>query len=71
MFSSVVRAAVRPLVRAVSSAQDVKTLGVVGVGQMGAGIAQVAAQVAKLQVLLMDGDRNKLEKSLKNIGMLK
>ena len=41
----------------------------IGGGQMGAGIAQVASQVAKSNVLILDSDPKKLESSLKFIGM--
>lgn len=37
-------------------------------GQMGCGIAQVAAQVAKIPVILLDADSEKLNKSLKFMG---
>ena len=45
---------------------DVKTLAVVGAGQMGAGIAQVAAQ-SGLEVFLIDLDTELVAKSLKSI----
>jgi len=51
-----------------NQSHTIKTLGVVGVGQMGCGIAQVAAQHAKLNVLLIDADRDKLQKSLDFMG---
>ncbi len=35
---------------------------------MGAGIAQVAAQQAKLQVIIMDKDAGRMDKSLKFMG---
>ncbi len=37
-----------------AASHGVKVLGVVGAGQMGGGIAQVASQVAGLDVLLYD-----------------
>ncbi len=46
---------------------EVKTLGVIGAGQMGAGIAQVAAQ-SGLKVLLHDIDQNAVEKGLQKIS---
>ena len=46
---------------------DVKTLAVVGAGQMGAGIAQVAAQ-SGLEVFLIDLDTELVAKSLKGIA---
>lgn len=45
-------------------------MGVIGAGQMGGGIAQVAAQVAKLNVILVDLDEAKLGKSVSFMGML-
>lgn len=45
---------------------DIKTLAVVGAGQMGAGIAQVAAQ-SGLQVLLIDLNGDLVQKSLAGI----
>lgn len=47
-----------------------KVFGVVGAGQMGTGIAIVAAQQAKLQVKIMDSNASSLEKSKKFIGMI-
>jgi predicted homoserine dehydrogenase-like protein len=46
----------------------VRTLGVVGAGQMGMGIAQTAAQVAKVNVLLMDNNLEAMKKSFDNMG---
>ena len=46
---------------------DVKTLAVVGAGQMGAGIAQVAAQ-SGVEVFLIDLDAALVEKALQGIG---
>ena len=45
---------------------EVKTLGVVGAGQMGAGIAQVAA-ASGLRVLLVDVDHDAVERALSRI----
>jgi len=45
-------------------------VGILGAGQMGGGIAQVAAQVAGLDVLLMDNSQSSLDRSLKLIGTL-
>jgi len=53
-----------------TSVDQIKTIGVIGAGQMGAGIAQVASQVAKLNVLILDADAKKLESSLKSIDSL-
>lgn len=44
------------------SADGVKTIGVVGAGQMGMGIALVAANVAKRNVIVMDSDKASLER---------
>lgn len=46
------------------ASEHVKTLGVIGAGQMGAGIAQVAADSAALNVVLMDNSQASLDKSL-------
>ncbi len=50
-------------------ATEVKTLGVIGAGQMGAGIAQVAAQ-AGLQVVLLDAQLDWAEKGKARIADL-
>jgi 3-hydroxybutyryl-CoA dehydrogenase len=55
----------------VASAQKthgVKTLGVVGAGQMGGGIAQVASQVAGVRVVLVDSQQAQLERALQTMG---
>jgi lactate dehydrogenase-like 2-hydroxyacid dehydrogenase len=46
-----------------------KNLGVVGAGQMGAGIAQVAASVGKMDVLLMDSSQASIDKSMNHMRM--
>jgi 3-hydroxybutyryl-CoA dehydrogenase len=46
---------------------EIKTIGVVGAGQMGAGIAQVCAQ-AGMRVLLVDIDQNAIERGLHKIS---
>ncbi|BDD54953.1 hypothetical protein MAP00_000518 [Monascus purpureus] len=46
-------------------AADVKTLGVLGAGQMGLGIALVAAQKAQVPVILVDSSQASLDKGLK------
>ncbi|SGY40086.1 BQ5605_C003g02322 [Microbotryum silenes-dioicae] len=43
---------------------SIKTLGVIGAGQMGLGIALTAARVARVEVLLADSNRANLDKSL-------
>jgi 3-hydroxybutyryl-CoA dehydrogenase len=48
---------------------DVKTIGVIGAGQMGAGIAQVAAQ-AGLDVVLLDANRDLAERAKARIADL-
>jgi 3-hydroxybutyryl-CoA dehydrogenase len=46
----------------------IKTLAVIGAGQMGTGIAQVAAQAAKIpRVLLYDNSPTQLSKQLANL----
>lgn len=47
------------------SSPQPKLIGVVGAGQMGVGIAQIAAQVAKIEVILMDKDQQIIDKSIK------
>jgi len=53
-----------------SNSTEVKKLGIIGAGQMGAGIAQVAAQVAKIPVVLLDSDAGKMAKSMEFMGSL-
>jgi 3-hydroxybutyryl-CoA dehydrogenase len=48
-------------------APDIKTLGVVGAGQMGRGIAQVAAQ-AGLDVIVLDADIAAAERAVSKLG---
>jgi len=43
---------------------EVKKVGVLGAGQMGNGIAQVAAQVAKMEVTLVDVQQEQLDKGM-------
>ncbi|KAI9334113.1 3-hydroxyacyl-CoA dehydrogenase [Obelidium mucronatum] len=50
------------------SANGIKSIGVIGSGQMGIGIAQVSAQNAKIPVLLLDADEAQLEKGIKFIA---
>ncbi|TVY41377.1 putative 3-hydroxybutyryl-CoA dehydrogenase, partial [Lachnellula occidentalis] len=47
------------------AAQEVKRLGVIGAGQMGLGIALVAAQKASLPVTLVDTNQASIDKGLK------
>ncbi|KAL2836525.1 3-hydroxyacyl-CoA dehydrogenase [Aspergillus pseudoustus] len=49
----------------VASAAEVKSLGVIGAGQMGLGIAIVAAQKAQVPVTLVDTSQASLDKGLK------
>ncbi|KZM28431.1 3-hydroxybutyryl-CoA dehydrogenase [Ascochyta rabiei] len=75
MFSAtsrqVARSAVRQQCRAFSStpsvgaAAEVKKLGVIGAGQMGLGIALVAAQKARVSVSLIDSSQASIDKGLK------
>ncbi|KAF1987317.1 hypothetical protein K402DRAFT_412282 [Aulographum hederae CBS 113979] len=48
-----------------AAAADVKKLGVIGAGQMGLGIALVAAQKAQVPVLLVDTSQASIDKGLK------
>ncbi|KAJ6018035.1 hypothetical protein N7451_001414 [Penicillium sp. IBT 35674x] len=50
---------------AATSAAEVKSLGVIGAGQMGLGIALVAAQKAQVPVTLVDSSQASLDKGLK------
>ncbi|KAJ5778525.1 hypothetical protein N7520_001771 [Penicillium odoratum] len=50
---------------AAASAAEVKLLGVIGAGQMGLGIALVAAQKAQVPVTLVDSSQASLDKGLK------
>lgn len=47
---------------------EVKTLGIVGAGQMGSGIAQVAAQVGGFRIILNDIAEEFVDRGLKAIG---
>ena len=47
--------------------QHIKTVGVIGAGQMGSGIAQVMALHGSLQVILQDIYETQLEKALRGI----
>ena len=63
------RVSTQSLIRAYSSSgHEVKTLGVIGAGQMGVGIALVAAQVGKLQVCLVDSKAEPLKRGTKFMG---
>jgi len=48
----------------------IKTVGIVGSGQMGTGIAKVLASTAKLNVLLLDKDASRLDKAVAFIADL-
>jgi len=50
-----------------SPSRKISTIGVIGAGQMGIGIAQVASQIGKLNVLLLDSDAQKLSSSIKSM----
>jgi 3-hydroxybutyryl-CoA dehydrogenase len=49
---------------------SIKSLGVIGSGQMGVGIALVAANVSKLPVTLVDNSAEALKRGKKFMGML-
>ncbi|KAH6616527.1 3-hydroxyacyl-CoA dehydrogenase [Boeremia exigua] len=51
--------------RSVGAAAEVRKLGVIGAGQMGLGIALVAAQRAKVPVKLIDSSQASIDKGLK------
>jgi 3-hydroxyacyl-CoA dehydrogenase len=46
----------------------VKLLAVIGSGQMGSGIAQVAASVAKIPVIIVDKDAQRIQNSMQFMG---
>jgi 3-hydroxybutyryl-CoA dehydrogenase len=46
---------------------SIKLLGIIGAGQMGSGIAQVASTVAKLPVLLCDQNKEFLKRQIAKI----
>eukprot|EP01137_Pigoraptor_chileana_P020625 Opistho-2@83215 len=48
-----------------SAPASIKKIGVIGAGQMGIGIAQVAAQIAKVNVVVTDMSQQVLDKQLK------
>lgn len=50
--------------------EGINRIAVVGAGQMGCGIAQVAAQNANLSVIILDSNKAQLEKCAKFIGIL-
>jgi len=49
---------------------DIKRLGVLGAGQMGLGIALVAANIAKLPVVIVDAKQDQLQKGIKLVEQL-
>ena len=53
-----------------SAAAGVKTIGVLGAGQMGYGIAQVAAVAAKRDVVVVDRSDEQLKRGAKLMGSL-
>ncbi|KAF2200929.1 hypothetical protein GQ43DRAFT_456098 [Delitschia confertaspora ATCC 74209] len=75
LFSSASRQVLRSLAKtqcrnfsstpSVGAAAEVKKLGVIGAGQMGLGIALVAAQKASIPVRLIDSSQASLDKGLK------
>ncbi|SCZ95979.1 BZ3500_MvSof-1268-A1-R1_Chr8-1g09923 [Microbotryum saponariae] len=68
MFRQRIRQTARAAGRGFTSSSlqhhSIKTLGVIGAGQMGLGIALTAARVARVEVLLADSNRASLDKSL-------
>ncbi|KAF2069976.1 hypothetical protein CYY_008702 [Polysphondylium violaceum] len=67
MLSSVTSNAFKSLQRYYSTTQHIQTVGVIGGGQMGSGIAQVLSQAAKKNVIVVDLNKQVLEKSLAGI----
>lgn len=65
-----VRAQCKPYSSAVEPRSTIATVGVLGAGQMGGGIAQVAAQVAKKHVILVDVNKEQCDKAVKFIDTL-
>jgi len=53
-----------------TTTNNVKLLAIIGSGQMGSGIAQVAAQVAKLPVIIVDRDSTKIQTSIQFMDKL-
>jgi len=53
-----------------TTTNNVKLLAIIGSGQMGSGIAQVAAQVAKLPVIIVDRDSTKIQTSMQFMDKL-
>jgi 3-hydroxyacyl-CoA dehydrogenase len=51
-----------------ASPSHVKSFGVIGAGQMGTGIAIVAAQQMQAKVVLIDAKQDQLNKSIKFVG---
>lgn len=51
------------------STQTKSKFGCVGAGQMGTGIAVVAAMNAKMDVLLMDANKDSIQRSREFVGM--
>ncbi|KAN0030586.1 hypothetical protein ACTA71_009226 [Dictyostelium dimigraforme] len=62
------RKSVQTLAQRYYSTSHINTVGVIGGGQMGSGIAQVLAQVAQRKVILVDLNKDVLEKSLIGIN---
>ncbi|KAI8811005.1 3-hydroxyacyl-CoA dehydrogenase [Cladochytrium replicatum] len=60
----------RRLSTAVDQSLRVRKVGVVGAGQMGLGIAHVAASVAKLPVVLVDAKQSQIDKGMKFLDVL-
>jgi hypothetical protein len=58
----------RQLTSRLTSRATISTIGVIGAGQMGIGIAQVAIQVARKRVLLLDSSQAQIERGSKFIS---
>lgn len=54
---------------AAAQAAEIKKLGVVGAGQMGLGIALVAARIAQVPVTVVDNSQKSLDKGLAFAGI--
>ncbi|KAI9199491.1 3-hydroxyacyl-CoA dehydrogenase [Polychytrium aggregatum] len=64
------RASLFSAIRHKTDLSAVKSIGIIGAGQMGVGIAQVAINVAKKDVLILDSNPAQIERGLKFIDIL-
>ncbi|KAJ1344871.1 hypothetical protein BSLG_000386 [Batrachochytrium salamandrivorans] len=60
----------RSFTSSVGAHKSIDTIGVIGAGQMGMGIALVAAHISKKSVLLLDSSPKQIEKGLKFLDVL-